>query len=119
MRRLFILEEVRRNIDLSSANELGEVIQLFEQDERRPGLFDVDAFVDAVQERLYSVNFDPTEDAFIIAGSMIAVALTSIAVIRYATLEKFDHINLLLFDSRSDKYIERCVFTTACISERT
>lgn len=112
-RRLFILEEVRRNIDLTSAHELGEVLHLYNASERRPGLFDVDEFVDAVEERLNTVDFDPTVDAFIIAGSMIAVTLASMAVTRYAAANDYTHVNLLLFDSRSNKYVERRMTTSA------
>lgn len=99
-RRVFVLEQVKRNIDLSTARDFGTLTRVFGPDDRRAGLFDVENFVDDVVAALKRKEFSPERDYFCVAGGTVSMSLAFVALARVA-----DQINLLLFDSRAEKYV--------------
>lgn len=109
MSRVFFIERpTRKGIDVSSASAFGEIHILFSGEDRRPSIFDSHEFVDKVMKALAAVDFNPSEDLFCIAGSMVSVALSMIALSCYAQ-DMGSKVRLLLYDTTMDHYVEKQV----------
>ena len=99
-KRAFILEEARRHVDTSSAEQFGEIEFLFQPQERRPSIFQVQAFTEAVHSALHRVAFDAANDAFVIVGSVLNVAIAMMALSRYVGDAE---VTILMFNARAEQ----------------
>jgi len=102
MPKVFVIETLRRNIDLSKANVFGEIVYVFPINSRRCGVFRHIEFGNLVLQRLLDLDFDPKEDYVCIAGAMISIVISIIAI-----SQVYDEFSVLLFNSREDKYIKK------------
>ena len=102
--RVFILEPVRPNrkhIDTSSASEFGEVNYLLPPDLVFSSVFEPGDYIEDILDRLDKVEFNTEEDAFLIAGSMLNIALAMSALTVYA---EGHPIQLLMYNAVASKY---------------
>lgn len=99
--RVFLLERVRRNIDVSSASEFGQMQYLLEPNQPRARLFDSNEYVTDVVEAFERVGFDPKEDAFVVAGNMVSISLAMIALSLHV---KHRGMKLLVFNAMNEGY---------------
>ena len=58
MARVFILQEPKAHMDLSSCNKYGVVHTLLVNNERRPSVFDTAEFVRSVLQKVKDANYD-------------------------------------------------------------
>ena len=100
--RVFILEHPRRDLDLSSLGEYGEVTYLFNSQRRRASVFEVNSYVLDVQRALEDAGFSE-DDYFAVAGSVINVSLAMIALERVGV----SSTQLLMFGASTGKYEAR------------
>jgi|AntAceMinimDraft_18_1070375.scaffolds.fasta_scaffold87182_2 hypothetical protein len=102
MPKVFIIEEPRRYIDVSSAEKFGEIIYLFKPMQRRVGVFDHPRYGRAVLQQLLIHNYDPLVDYLCIVGSLVTVSVALIPI-----SQSFDKFKMLLFNSSNSEYIEK------------
>jgi hypothetical protein len=102
MSRVFIIEQPRSNIDISRAEQFGELVYLFDSNARRCSVFHHHDFGRAILEQLVAANFDYKDDYVCIVGSMLTVAVALIAI-----AQSFDTFKALLFNSVESEYVER------------
>jgi len=102
--RVFVVERPRPNIDLRCAEKFGELVLLFEAEDRRCSVFHSEQYGLAVLERLRAKNFDPLLDLLCVAGSMVPVTIAiAAAVLRYG------RISVLLYNAAESSYVERTI----------
>ena len=101
--RVFVIEPVRAQLDISTAEEFGEVIYVFEHDMRRCSVFRHEEFGKAVLRRLQELKFSPDIDCICIVGTMITVVVALIAI-----SQTYDTFNVLLFNATDGTYVHRC-----------
>lgn len=99
---VFLIEKPRGAINLTTAQDFGEVRVLFPPEEHRTSVFNVDAFGEEVVSRLKRVNFDKTTDSICVAGSMITVIVAIAAI-----LKEWGQIRVLFFNAAIDHYVQR------------
>ena len=99
---VYLLEEPKHGIDVSTAKAFGNIKTLFNSDSRRPSVFKPNEFGAAVIRELESQGFDPEVDSFLLTGSLvcISVALGCIMTV-------WPRVNLLLFSSIEGRYLCR------------
>jgi len=102
MAKVFLVERPRGTIDLSTTEKYGEIVYIFDHNERRPSLFDVNQFMGAVLQKLKELEYKPEMDYICVTGGMIPVCLM-IAALAYEGTE----MNLLLYSATESKYIGR------------
>ena len=102
MPRVFLLERSRRNFDISSADEFGDVVHVFTAEDRRTSPFNVGHYLDQVVEQLEAKDFDPRIDFLCVAGSLIPLTMAIVAALR-----KWKTIRVLLFSAPECRYLER------------
>lgn len=98
--RVFIVEEPRAGIDVSTAQRFGQVIPIFSVNCRRPSVFRPNQYREALAEALEALFFDPEKDFFLLAGAVVtvSVALSSIAM-------KWGHVQILIFNAQESRYV--------------
>ena len=77
MSRVFILEPTRVAVD--AACEYGDVVYVFEQDEKRPSIFS-SAFRPALRRQMEALEYNSKEDYILVAGAQanILVFITEV-----------------------------------------
>ena len=104
MARVFLVEPVRRDFDLESLKSFGEIIYLFEPDERRGSVFRTDEFCINVTARLKRARFDAVNDFFCLTGALVPTCLVmSLIANAHST------INILLYNTGDESYASRKV----------
>lgn len=102
MPKVFIIEPVRQHIDVSKAQKFGDIIYVFEINDRRCSAFQIIHFGRTVLQRLEQLEFDPKLDFVCIVGAMLTVTIAIIAI-----AQRYDVFNVLLFNSVDDAYVEK------------
>lgn len=102
MSRVFLVEVPRGNIDTASARNFGELTYIFEPDQRRSRVFDVDAYARDVLASLTALEFDPDRDYFALTGPVLPVNLSL-----YTILRRWGRVQVLMFVSTDSKYVSR------------
>ena len=97
--RVFLVEEPRRAVDLSTATRYGEVTYIFDGQSRRPSVFDVEGFRSCIIERLDEFRFRPDADVLCIVGNILYTLSVVVAVI-----ELWGFARVLMFDSSTQEY---------------
>lgn len=100
--RVFLIEEPRSNIDLSTARDFGNLHILFPMHEHRTSVFNCSEFGDQVIDRLRGLSFNPAVDSVCVAGSMITMIVAISSMIR-----EFKSINVLFFNATINHYVKR------------
>lgn len=104
MSRIFLLQEPKAHMDLTSLAKYGETITLFVNNEKRPSVFDTEEFGNAVLQRLEQHKFDPAIDYICVTGAMVALTTALIAITC-----AYDEFMILLFSSNSAQYVAKKV----------
>lgn len=100
--RCFLIEPVK--LDIRDARTYGEIVLLFNENDRRPSIFSTESFLKAVQRRLEEENYDPLIDYILIAGPMVTVVVTAAEM-----AAAYGRIKVLMFNSNENQYIERSI----------
>lgn len=104
MKRVFLIERPKGNIDLSTAEHFGELRVLFPPGEHRVSVFATSEFSREVVARLKSEGFDNLTDSVCVAGSMIAM-VTAVAAI----IVEYGFVNVLFFNSTIEAYARKTI----------
>ena len=102
MSKVFLIEEPRSDIDLSTARDFGEIHVLFPPNEHRASVFNCAEFGEEALSRLRHLDYDAEKDMLCVAGSMIAVIVTVAAI-----FTEYSSIDVLFFNARISHYIRR------------
>ena len=102
--RVFLIERVRDDFNLSSTKQFGELYYIFGIGERRASIFRTSLFCKSVLEKFENANFDNAKDFFCVTGGLIPVSLTLTMLVT-----KYEHINALLFNASDEGYAHRIV----------
>ncbi len=100
--RVFVIERPRNKIDVSKAEEYGDIIYIFDNEERRCTAWLHVEYGQMILGRLKTYHFDPKIDFICIAGAMLVITIYVIAVAQY-----YGEFKALLFDSRDDRYLQK------------
>ena len=100
--RVFVIEPVRNYIDISKAQKYGEIIYIFNHEDRRCSAWEHVHFGQEILQRLKALEFDSKTDFICIVGAMLTVSITAITVAQH-----YDKFNILLFNSVNDAYVKR------------
>lgn len=102
MPKVFIIEPPRNNIDVSKATEYGDIVYVFEHDDRRCSIFQCTEFGKTILDNLEVLKYDPDEDYICVVGALLTVTISLIAI-----TQMYETFSLLLFDSVHNEYIKR------------
>ena len=100
MSKVFIIEPPRQNIDVSKAEQYGDIVYIFNHNDRRCSVWSHVDFGKTILQRLKELDFNVHEDSICVVGTMITIAITIVAVAQH-----FDAFSLLLFNSTTDSYV--------------
>ena len=100
MSKVFIIEPPRNNIDVSDAQKFGDIVYVFDYDDRRCGVWQHVLFGQTILQRLESLGFDPESDYVCVTGAMVTVTIAIITIAQY-----YDEFNTLLFNSVNNCYV--------------
>jgi len=102
MAKVFIIEHPRNNIDVSKAADFGEIIYLFDKDDRRCSAWDHKRFGRRVLGRLKELGYNPTDDYICVVGAMLIVINSIIAI-----AQSHEAFTLLMFNSVENAYVSK------------
>ena len=100
--RVFIIEHVRSYIDVSKAETYGEIVYLFDRNDRRCSVWEHPRFGQKILQLLEAYKFNPEIDFICVAGAMLTVSIAIIVV-----SQNYDFYNVLLFNSVESTYTQR------------
>ena len=101
-KKVFIIEHPRNNIDVSKAKDFGQIVYLFDRDDRRCSAWDHKKFGREVLSRLKELDYKPEEDYICVVGAMLIVVNSIIAI-----SQNYKVFVMLLFNSVEDTYIPK------------
>lgn len=108
MTRVFQVETIRGNFDVSAASVYGEVITVLDPETRRrasgdrsPG-GDSAAWTTDFLAAIEAHRFDPARDHLLIAGGLLPLCLAVSTLVA-----KYRRISMLVFNQRQAKYIAK------------
>lgn len=104
MARVFLIEEPRANLDVSSAAAFGDLIYLFGPMDRRHSVFNPNAYASDVLAQLAHLQFDYQNDLICVTGSMVPIVL---AVLTLAV--SYPWLNILFYNASEGQYVARVV----------
>ena len=107
MPKVFIVEKPKNNIDVSKAEDFGEIIYLFNQNERRLGVFECMTFGLDVINKINEKGGFQLNDSFLTAGAQIPVAIAFAAII-----SKWPNVLVLLYNAKQDMYVQRRIVSS-------
>jgi hypothetical protein len=102
-----LIEEPKRDMDLSTAQRFGDVEVIFPEGQRRASIFATEDFLSQLVTELRRRDYDPNLDYIVAAGSVAAVTL---AIGEIASL--YGSIQVLIFNSargEDGQYISRTI----------
>lgn len=99
MNRVFILEECKRDFEMSSAEQYGVLTHVYVRGDRRHSIWSRE-FIEETLDLFEKMNFDPERDYFVLAGSTV-----SITTIACGLVSKYGSVNLLGFCARERAYV--------------
>lgn len=102
MPKVFIIESLRRSVDISKANIFGDITYIFPKDTRRCGVFRHIEFGQTVLNRLDELEFDCYQDSICIVGTMVSMSISLVAI-----AQAYEEFNVLLFNSSDDMYVQK------------
>ncbi len=105
MSRVFVFEPVTNSIERAYVH--GYVCYLFDEDHRRPSIWETDELRIAIKERLHVASFDPHTDFYLVVGPIIPITLT-VSVLQ----EVYKEYKLLYWHSELREYVPRLIHTT-------
>lgn len=100
-RRVFALEPTTHNV--SDALRFGEIVYLYDLEERRPSMW-TNSFLEDCMQRMEANGFSQDHDFILASGSHTLVLIWVTHLV--STL---DTVHLLLFDSKQEEYVHRMV----------
>lgn len=101
-RRVFVMDEDPKR-DVSDARRFGELMHVYVHGSRKPALWSNALMVDALA-RMEAMEYDPDIDFVVVTGNMAMIAML------IANLMARDGtINMLLFDSLQEEYVQKTV----------
>lgn len=93
MSAVYIVEEIRSDLDISSSKQFGRLIPVFTSQARRSSIFKPNSFGAEFVQRLEHIGFEPTKDFILMAGSTVAITFAVAAAVH-----SFGEITVLAFD---------------------
>lgn len=102
--KVFLIEQPRSNINLTTAEAFGDIHILFPVNERRTSVFNCAEFGEDVVRRLHLEHFCSRTDSICVAGSMITMIVAISAI-----LTAFKKIDVLFFNATIDHYVKRTI----------
>lgn len=110
--KVFLVERLNKDYDLSTALEYGDLAYFFDVTDRRSSIFQIDKFYEDLSKSFRQKNFRPDIDYFCILGRLItvSVALTALAV-------KYKTIKVLLYSAGEERYVSRIFSIDECLAE--
>ncbi len=100
--RVFVIEHPRNRIDVSKAEEYGNIVYIFDNKERRCTAWLHVEYGQTILRRLKTYHFDPKIDFVCIVGAMLTITVYIIVVAQY-----YSEFKALLFDSRDNRYVQK------------
>jgi len=100
--RVFILEPIRKDIDLGTAFNFGDIEYLVDSTVHRCSAFDTDGYQRFLTRRLDKVKYDPERDIICIVGSMVLVSTLLVVI-----AQRCESFRVLMYSSTDCAYIER------------
>jgi len=100
--RVFVIERPRNQIDVSKAEEYGDIVYVFDNENRRCSAWMHVEYGRMILRRLEACRFDSKIDFVCVAGAMLTVTIYVIVVAQY-----YDEFKVLFFDSRDDRYLQK------------
>lgn len=97
--KVFLMEPVKAHMNMSTADQFGESVYIFEPRDRRTSIFDVSNFLCEVIDVMKVKDFDPKIDYFCMAGGQITLMLAVFALQIVCQTHGVDHVKLLVFNS--------------------
>jgi len=101
-KKVFIIEHPRNNIDVSKAKDFGQIVYLFDKDDRRCSAWDHKKFGRTVLGRLKELDYNPEEDYICIVGAVLIIINSIIAI-----AQNHETFTVLLFNSIEGVYIPK------------
>jgi hypothetical protein len=99
IRRIFLLEAVR-NLDVSKAAAVAPITTVFDENRRRgEGLFDPRFRNEELPKALAYWNFDPSQDAILMAGHTVVTVMAIANVVA-----EYGYANVMFFNSVDRDY---------------
>ena len=98
--RVFVFEPTSK--DLGSASNFGKLEYMFDNDERRPSIWEVDQLLDAIDARLDELDFNPEKDFILGAG-----ATMPLMVIMHLLCCKYVTYKVLFWHASVSEYVPR------------
>jgi len=102
MSKVFVIEPPKQFFDMSSAKMFGEIVYIFDHEDRRCSAWDHVKFGQTVLSRLKALDFNNDKDSICIVGSMLTVSISIIAIAQH-----YSSFNVLLFHSVDDRYVAK------------
>ena len=102
--RVFIIEKPQVGKDVSTAEQYGKLVTIFDFNARRPSVFHPTEYVEQVIRRLKECDFDPTNDMILLCGALLPTSLLLTAVVN-----EFKEVRVLMFSSHESMYVEKTI----------
>lgn len=102
MKVVMVERPKKKDVDLSGLTEWGEETYLFGADDRRPGVFNPDAYVESLKNALLDLGFDSDVDCLCMTGNMLQVAFALTAA-----MQLYGGVNMLMYNARECAYVKK------------
>lgn len=103
MQRVIVFSEIsKEQWPLEALDEWGEVVFLYEKNERPPTIANFDVFTQAIALKLKRIEFDYQNDAFVLVGRQVDICMTAFVLGR---LNK--SITMLVYHPRDERYTKK------------
>lgn len=100
--RAFVLEEQRRDLDMSTLAKYGDLCYVFPKNVKRPSVFSGDLYLQRLYDRLQELDFNPDVDYIVAVGGIVELVL-SIGELSSC----FTKLKLLVYCSTASRYVDR------------
>jgi len=104
MSRVFIIERPRHSIDISRAEEHGEIEFVFGDNDRRSSIFRCTNFGDEVIEKMRQMHFDHRHDMLCMVGSMVPISVALAAIVT-----QYPTVNVLFYHAAESRYVRKTI----------
>jgi hypothetical protein len=102
MSRVFVVEPVKKNIDVKSASRFGDITYVFDGSQRHASIFNPNDYINDVVKSLKRQQFDYRTDYLCMSGSTHSIVLAAMAL-----ADRYPSIKLLMFNASACDYVEK------------
>lgn len=104
MSQVFLIEEPRPGISVTPALAYGKLQCVFDSSIRRSSVFKVNEFGQQILDRLHELKFDHKNDYIVMTGSLVSIAIASIAIVC-----TYPYVQLLFYNATQNEYVSRTI----------